>query len=69
MMRKRSNLALAVTIATAFFIFYSPSAQAYQFKSTGTIDVYFSPNGGVTKAIASDQRRPLSCKGRKTCPG
>ena len=54
MMRKRTIFTLAVTIATIFFIYYPPSAHADQFKSTGTVDVYFSPDGGTTAAIINE---------------
>jgi len=35
------------------FVLCSPTI-AEQFKSTGTIDVYFSPNGGATDAIVGE---------------
>jgi len=54
MMRKRSILTLAVTIASISFICFSPSAHADQIRSTGTVDVYFSPNSGATQAVVTE---------------
>lgn len=49
-MRKRSAFPLLVLLSI-FSIF--SHAHADQFKSTGTVDVYFSPDGGTTTAIVN----------------
>lgn len=50
-MRKRS--AFLILILFSFFTIFS-QAHADQFNSTGTVDVYFSPNGGCTNAIVTE---------------
>jgi phosphatidylserine/phosphatidylglycerophosphate/cardiolipin synthase-like enzyme len=40
--------------AFVIILFLSQFAHADQFKSTGTVDVYFSPNGGATNAIVTE---------------
>ena len=50
-MRKISAFPFLILL-TIFTIF--SEAHADQFKSTGTVDVYFSPNGGATNAIVTE---------------
>jgi len=50
-MKKRSSFLLLVLLS--IFITFS-HVHAEQFKSTGTVDVYFSPDGGTTAAIVNE---------------
>jgi phosphatidylserine/phosphatidylglycerophosphate/cardiolipin synthase-like enzyme len=45
------QVALCLTIS---ILSLPPLAQAEQFKSTGTVDVYFSPQGGTTTAVVNE---------------
>jgi len=47
-LQKRVVLALTIFLATAL------PANGEEFKSTGTVDVFFSPNGGATAAIVRE---------------
>lgn len=51
-----TSIKLLVSFCAFLFFFQSGScpAQADHFNSTGTTDVYFSPNGGATKAIVNE---------------
>ena len=40
--------------AFVIILFLSQFSHSDQFKSTGTVDVYFSPNGGATNAIVTE---------------
>ena len=56
-MRKRSAFPLLVLLS--IFTIFS-QAHADQFKSTGTVDVYFSPDGGTTTAIVNELKSAKS---------
>src|ERR1035441_5560873 len=43
-----------VVLATIVFITLTTPCLSEPFKSTGTIDAYFSPNGGVSVAIVNE---------------
>jgi phosphatidylserine/phosphatidylglycerophosphate/cardiolipin synthase-like enzyme len=47
----------ALLLALLPISFISSQAQADQFKSAGTVDVYFSPNGGATNAVVTELNR------------
>ena len=49
---KRRSVFLFFVLFTIFITF--SQANADQFKSTGTVDVYFSPNGGATQAVVTE---------------
>ena len=49
-----STLILITTFSTILFLSLLPIVHADQFKSTGTVDVYFSPNGGATNAVGDE---------------
>ena len=51
-LRKPTTFPFLLVLLTIFTIF--SQAHAYQFPSTGTVDVYFSPNGGATNAIVTE---------------
>jgi phosphatidylserine/phosphatidylglycerophosphate/cardiolipin synthase-like enzyme len=48
-----NKLAFPFLILLSIFIIFS-HAHGDQFKSTGTVDVYFSPNGGATQAVVTE---------------
>lgn len=43
-----------LVLATLFTLLHTPSGLAEEFQATGTIDVYFSPDGGATSAIVKE---------------
>jgi phosphatidylserine/phosphatidylglycerophosphate/cardiolipin synthase-like enzyme len=52
-----NNISARTLLLACFLVIFILSLtpiQAEQFKSTGTIDVYFSPNGGCTEAIVKE---------------
>lgn len=49
-----SALIQIIVFGTIIFLSHPTIAHADQFKSTGTIDVYFSPDGGTTAAIVNE---------------
>jgi hypothetical protein len=50
---------LLLSVLAAILLFYLPLfAHADQFKSTGMVDVYFSPDCGTTAATVNEQQTP-----------
>jgi phosphatidylserine/phosphatidylglycerophosphate/cardiolipin synthase-like enzyme len=49
----KNRLTFSLLVLLSIFITFS-NAHADHFKSTGTVDVYFSPNGGATNAVVTD---------------
>ena len=54
----RKTFILLATFAAILFL--SSFTHADQFKSTGTVDVYFSPDGGTTAAIVKELNKAKS---------
>ena len=48
------NLKKYVILASIAFALASQTTFSYPIPSTGTVDVYFSPNGGATDAITRE---------------
>ncbi len=43
-----------IVLISSLILFVALSAQAAEFRATGTVDVYFSPDGGTTNAIVRE---------------
>jgi hypothetical protein len=48
-----------VILSTLIFLILTTPCLSESFKSTGTIDAYFSPRGGTTEAIVKERNSAL----------
>ena len=48
------HISFFLVLASLFTLLHIPSVRAEEFQATGTVDVYFSPEGGATSAIVEE---------------
>jgi phosphatidylserine/phosphatidylglycerophosphate/cardiolipin synthase-like enzyme len=53
-MKPANRFKTAISLFVAFVLLWPVFSGAEQFKSSGTVDVYFSPEGGATNAIVNE---------------